>query len=312
MGDSLEFSVVRNLTTTKTSASVGLTALRVVKLPRDTVKFEHISDELYTGLVEREPPFGAGDDKFGCIRYEYPPTGTSNTPTTTNEPLRILFNYKNQQQCENDVETTGVNGATNGNGNGTNGTTSNSKQMFYNGDKVQFNVLTCIRTNTQYAVNVRLVEARKEVGYITMLKDNYGFIELDILFDSPQPPTSNKMPKDIFFHYSSVVQGPASSLEIGDLVEFSINRKAKQKLSAENVVKLVGRAAKKFKKSASGGGKPLRGKVVQTLRSHTTNANGQEQTDETYYGKIQVLSSTTTNNNNNNEQDSVKTNPGMN
>lgn len=45
-----------------------------------------------------------------------------------------------------------------------------------------------------------------------------------------------------------MVQGPASQLEIGDLVEFNINRKVKQKLSAENVVKLVGRAAKKYKK----------------------------------------------------------------
>lgn len=241
VGDSLEFSVLR------CAKSGGFKAIRVVKLPRDSVKFEHISDEVYTGLVEREPPVGAAaiDDKssFGCIRYDYP-GGV--------EPLRILFSYKNQQ-CENETNSETTNGAA---ANGSNGSTSNGsssssngpKQLFYNGDKVQFNVLSCLRTNTQYAVNVRLIEPRKEIGYITMLKDNYGFIELDILFDSPMPPTVNKMPKDIFFHYSSIVQGPASSLEIGDLVEFSINRKVKQKLSAENVVKLVGRAAKKFKK----------------------------------------------------------------
>jgi hypothetical protein len=52
------------------------------------------------------------------------------------------------------------------------------QSQFHIGDKVQFNISTSLRTSNQTAVNVKLIEPRRETGYITMIKDNYGFIEL--------------------------------------------------------------------------------------------------------------------------------------
>lgn len=198
-GDSLEFSVMRCAVKDVSGGGPkynksGLKAVRVHQLARDTVKFEHTSEELYTGYVEREPTSETStsqEKSFGCIRYEY---------GTTGDVARILFSYA-KSQCDDEAASNGGNG----------------KPVFYAGDKVQFNVLTCIRTNAQFAVNVKLIEPRKEIGYITMLKDNYGFIELDVLFDPSVAPnsaavssptatgTSNKMPKDIFFHYRYLI-----------------------------------------------------------------------------------------------------------
>jgi cold shock CspA family protein len=109
-------------------------------------------------------------------------------------------------------------------------------KQYYVGDKVQFNVCTCVKTKKQYAVNIKLVEARKDSGYITMIKDNYGFIELNVLSNLNE----NKrlvMPRDMFFHFSSL-QFSSNDLDVGDEVEFIINRKNKNKLCAENVTKL--------------------------------------------------------------------------
>ena len=185
IGDSLEFSVTSSVKDSHLFSCGGLRAIRLIKLPKDSVQFEVTSSEQYIGYVEREPL--VGDEKsYGCIRYEF-----------EGEETRILFNYKSH--CDEVEAQSG--GAI---ASGVAITPAiNGKQVFYNGDKVQFNVLTCLRTNIQYAVNVKLVETRKEIGYITMLKDNYGFIELDILFDTVQ--TGNKIPKDIFFHYRLIL-----------------------------------------------------------------------------------------------------------
>jgi hypothetical protein len=55
--------------------------------------------------------------------------------------------------------------------------------------KVEFNIHTVIKDNKQSAVNVKLVKQHVEQGFITVLKENYGFIE------------NLTQSKDIFFHY---------------------------------------------------------------------------------------------------------------
>jgi hypothetical protein len=84
--------------------------------------------------------------------------------------------------------------------------TTKSSSPFSNGDKVQFNLCTCARTNKQYAVNIKLVEQRKEKGFITMLKDNYGFIEISV-YQEKKPLTNGKcsVSRDIFFHFRYIL-----------------------------------------------------------------------------------------------------------
>jgi cold shock CspA family protein len=105
------------------------------------------------------------------------------------------------------------------------------------GDKVQFNLSTDIKTKRQLAVNIKLIETAKEQGFITMLKENYGFIEL--ISKSQRASKTSSMPRDIFFHFSSM-QNSINELDVGDEVEFKINRKTRgdQKICAESLVKL--------------------------------------------------------------------------
>ena len=117
-----------------------------------------------------------------------------------------------------------------------------STKVYLVDDKVQFQICTCIKTKQQYAVNIKLLEPRKETGFITMIKDNYGFIELNRASQQNRHTTKKSgdakesaVPRDMFFHFSSVQSG---TLDVGDEVEFKINRKNKQKLCAENVCKL--------------------------------------------------------------------------
>ncbi len=112
--------------------------------------------------------------------------------------------------------------------------------------KVKFNILTEKRSNKQYAINIKLVEQNTEYGYITVLKDNYGFIEMisqskDIFFHYRLIINSTSLFMDLltsflFSHYSST-QTPAHQLDIGNEVKFNL-RKNSNKISAENVCKL--------------------------------------------------------------------------
>ena len=83
------------------------------------------------------------------------------------------------------------------------------------------------------------------------------------------------------------MQGSSSSeLEVGDEVEFLINRKSKQKLCAENVCKQpVGTIFPTSVPLAA----VLKGKVVQTLRGNSQQQQEQKPEDN-YFGKIAVLS----------------------
>jgi hypothetical protein len=78
-------------------------------------------------------------------------------------------------------------------------------------------------------------------------------------------------------------------LDVGDEVEFTINRKNPKKLSAENIAKLKNNSVKSNYSLVSG---TYKGKIVQTLRFQIiNNSNGQEvnPSDDNYYGKIQLI-----------------------
>lgn len=167
IGDSLEFSVVQ--CQKDQIFKNGLKAIRLLKLAKNTVQFEIISTEVYSGIVEKEASSSGDSKNDGLIRYDLGKTSG-----------QILFNYQQQNQS---TEESGV-----------------SKVTFNIGDKVEFNILTCIRSNKQYAINMKLIEQRKQLGFITMLKDNYGFIELNLLADLTSSKGS-KLPRDIFFHF---------------------------------------------------------------------------------------------------------------
>lgn len=169
--------------------------------------------------------------------------------------------------------------------------------IFLIDDKLQFNICTCIKTNKQYAVNLKLVEPRKETGFITMIKDNYGFIELSRQNSNTISSQKNMttIPRDMFFHFSSV-QSHQNDLEVGDEVEFKINRKNKQKMCAENVFKLTSGTIKPASNCLIQA-QIYKGKIIQPLRSHSNNANSnfnsntnsQDQIDDAYYGKILLI-----------------------
>lgn len=180
VGDSVEFSVAIK--------KLGLEAIRIKRLEKGTVKFEHISDEILKGSIEK---VGSSE---GVIRCD---GGLIKFLIRDNEPL-----------C-------GV------------------------GDKVQFNLSKSLKSGTETAVNLKVLEQFKEKGFVTVLKDNYGFIEFDI--NSTDSEGSAKQ-RDIFFHYSSLKS--EEPLVVGDEVEFVINRKVLTKLAAENVVKLASKTIK--------------------------------------------------------------------
>ncbi|CAF0834579.1 unnamed protein product [Brachionus calyciflorus] len=244
LGDSLEFSVVQ--CQRDQIFSNGLKAIRIVKLSKNSVQFEIVSSEIYNGWIDKE----ASSSDFGLIKYE-----------SSSQKIETIF-YKLINESDVDQKKKQV------------------KNLFNKGDRVQFNLLNCLKSKKQFATNLKLAEQRKQTGYVTMLKENYGFIELNLFDDSWKNSKSNT--KDIFFHYSSY-QDSISDLDIGDEVEFTINRKNKQKLSAENVCKIESKSPRCPNSPIPG---VLKGKIIQALRSHS----GVNDQSNEYYGKIQVES----------------------
>uniref|UniRef100_A0A287D308 Cold shock domain-containing protein E1 n=1 Tax=Ictidomys tridecemlineatus TaxID=43179 RepID=A0A287D308_ICTTR len=95
------------------------------------------------------------------------------------------------------------------------------------GDKVEFSISDKQRPGHQIATCVRLLghnSNKKLLGYVETLKDNFGFIE-----------TANH-DKEIFFHYSEFSDN-VDSLELGDMVEYSLSKGKGNKVSAEKVNK---------------------------------------------------------------------------
>ncbi|TKC49841.1 hypothetical protein EI555_011802 [Monodon monoceros] len=93
---------------------------------------------------------------------------------------------------------------------------------------VEFSISDKQRPGQQIATCVRLLgrnsNSKRLLGYVATLKDNFGFIE-----------TANH-DKEIFFHYSEF-SGDVDSLELGDMVEYSLSKGKGNKVSAEKVNK---------------------------------------------------------------------------
>ncbi|XP_036622049.1 cold shock domain-containing protein E1 isoform X4 [Trichosurus vulpecula] len=195
ISDEVEFTVVPDMLSAQRNH-----AIRIKKLPKGTVSFHTHSDHRFIGTVEKEATFAnpkttspnKGKEKEaedGIIVYD-----------DCGVKLTIAYQAK-------DLEG------------------STPPQI---GDKVEFSVSETKRTGQQTATCVRLLgrnsNAKRLLGYVATLKDNFGFIE-----------TANH-DKEIFFHYSEF-SGDVDSLELGDMVEYSLSKGKGNKVSAEKVNK---------------------------------------------------------------------------
>ncbi|XP_048352169.1 cold shock domain-containing protein E1 isoform X2 [Sphaerodactylus townsendi] len=173
-------------------------AIRIKKLPKGTVSFHTQSDHRFVGTIEKEA---------SSAKSASPSRGKEKEAEEgiiayddCGEKLTIPYQAK-------DVEG------------------STSPQI---GDKVEFTVCEVKRTGLQTATSVRMLgrnySSKRLLGYVATLKDNFGFIE-----------TANH-DKEIFFHYSEFC-GDIDSLELGDMVEYSLSKGKGNKVSAEKVNK---------------------------------------------------------------------------
>lgn len=117
------------------------------------------------------------------------------------------------------------------------------------------------------------------------LKDSYGYIEI---INQHHKSKNAKTLREIYFTNAS------SDFQIGDLVEFNINKKNRQNVFAENVAKLAAKKQVKLFNNLSS--TVHKGKVVQQLKYHSTSpktpdADQSQTNDDEYYGKIQLVQS---------------------
>ncbi|XP_048467831.1 cold shock domain-containing protein E1 isoform X9 [Rhincodon typus] len=98
------------------------------------------------------------------------------------------------------------------------------------GDKIEFSICEVKRTGLQSAVSIKIINrnpnAKRLVGYVAALKDNFGFIE------------TSQHDQEIFFHYSEF-SGDVDELDVGDVVEYSLSKGKGNKVSAEKVAKIT-------------------------------------------------------------------------
>ncbi|EDL07605.1 cold shock domain containing E1, RNA binding, isoform CRA_a, partial [Mus musculus] len=176
-------------------------AIRIKKLPKGTVSFHSHSDHRFLGTVEKEATFS--NPKTTSPNKGKDKASAEDGIIAYDDcgvKLTIAFQAK-------DVEG------------------STSPQI---GDKVEFSISDKQRPGQQIATCVRLLgrnsNSKRLLGYVATLKDNFGFIE-----------TANH-DKEIFFHYSEF-SGDVDSLELGDMVEYSLSKGKGNKVSAEKVNK---------------------------------------------------------------------------
>eukprot|EP01117_Protostelium_nocturnum_P004597 TRINITY_DN165_c0_g1_i1.p1 TRINITY_DN165_c0_g1~~TRINITY_DN165_c0_g1_i1.p1 ORF type:complete len:1096 (+),score=427.06 TRINITY_DN165_c0_g1_i1:121-3408(+) len=190
-GTELEFSVVKN------SWFKKLLAIRIKTLNKGSVKFApgKPNEVRYTGIVDRELK-GRGREGFGGkISYK-----TDDSPA---------------------VEEGGIAGLTLIDFNGED---VDSRYALRRGDKVEFSIAEDARTKAMKATNI---VPHTEVGVVSTVKENFGFIKLANSQD------------EIFFHQSEV--GDSNPLHPGELVEFHtvLNPRTKA-LSAQGIRKSGG------------------------------------------------------------------------
>ncbi|XP_078500504.1 cold shock domain-containing protein E1 isoform X7 [Lissotriton helveticus] len=174
-------------------------AIRIKKLPKGTVSFQTQSDHCFVGTIEKEATLSSPKDSSpnkgkekdgeeGIISYE-----------DCGIKLTIPYHTKDLDGPAPEI-----------------------------GDKVEFSICEVKRTGMQSAVSLKVMgrnsNAKRYLGYVATLKDNFGFIE-----------TANH-DKEIFFHYSEFC-GDVDSLNLGDVVEYSLSKGKGNKVSAERVNK---------------------------------------------------------------------------
>ncbi len=150
----------------------GLKAIRIKQLPRNSVQFEIIGSEIFTGFIERELITSSNSEKnHGQIRVD----------SKNNAAISKTVTFGSGLNQEN-------------------------TSSFHIGDKVQFNLATCIKTKKQSAVNIKLIESAKEQGYVSLIKENYGLIEIVVASKSQQKHgNKSALPKEIFFHARFII-----------------------------------------------------------------------------------------------------------
>ncbi|XP_059188647.1 cold shock domain-containing protein E1 isoform X4 [Centropristis striata] len=201
-------------------------AVRIKKLPKGTVSFHTQSEQRFMGVIEKEvvaanknasPTKGKEKEaEEGVIAYE-------------DCGVKLTVPYHNK-----DLEGGGY------------------PQV---GDKVEFSINEVKRTGQQSAVSIRVLNrnisnAKRLLGFVATLKDNFGFIE-----------TANH-DQEIFFHYSEMC-GDLDNLELGDTVEYTLSKGKGNKVSAEKVTKVA--AVNGICEDV--GATVMMGKVIRPLRS---------------------------------------------
>ncbi|XP_034000537.1 cold shock domain-containing protein E1 isoform X8 [Trematomus bernacchii] len=221
ISDEVEFTVVPDMLSAQRNHAV-----RIKKLPKGTVSFHTQSEQRFMGVVEKEvvaattknasPTKGKEKEaEEGVIAYE-----------DCGEKLTVPYHNKDLEGGYPQV-----------------------------GDKVEFSINEVKRTGLQSAVSIRVLNrnasnAKRLLGFVATLKDNFGFIE-----------TANH-DQEIFFHYSEMC-GDLENLELGDTVEYTLSKGKGNKVSAEKVTKVA--AVNGISEDV--GVTVMMGKVIRPLRS---------------------------------------------
>ncbi|XP_078026393.1 cold shock domain-containing protein E1 isoform X13 [Epinephelus lanceolatus] len=232
ISDEVEFTVVPDMLSAQRNHAV-----RIKKLPKGTVSFHTQSEQRFMGVVEKEV---------------VATTNKNTSPTKGKEKKKDKAKVVEKESEEGVIayEDCGVKLTV----------AYHTKDLEGGGypqvgDKVEFSINEVKRTGQQSAVSIRVLNrnasnAKRLLGFVATLKDNFGFIE-----------TANH-DQEIFFHYSEMC-GDLESLELGDTVEYTLSKGKGNKVSAEKVTKVA--AVNGISEDV--GATVMMGKVIRPLRS---------------------------------------------
>ncbi|CAB3989658.1 cold shock domain-containing E1-like [Paramuricea clavata] len=190
--DEVEFSVVDDQVTRR------LHAIRVRILPRGSISLKPMTEEWFSGIVDREPLPWMGRSPRKGERERDSECGLI-VACIEDEKITLPF-----LPADSDL-----------------------RAMAKFGDQVEFQVSVSERTGHQMAVNMTVMKRNSDVkhlGFVATLKETFGFTELA------------DHEKEVFFRFAEY-DGDIDDLSIGDEVEFNITSKG-GKVAAERLVKL--------------------------------------------------------------------------
>uniref|UniRef100_A0A8C3ABS2 Cold shock domain-containing protein E1 n=1 Tax=Cyclopterus lumpus TaxID=8103 RepID=A0A8C3ABS2_CYCLU len=244
ISDEVEFTVVPDMLSAQRNHAV-----RIKKLPKGTVSFHTQSEQRFMGVVEKEVVATNTKNASPTKAKEKEKEAEEGVIAYEDCGVKLTVPYHNK-----DLEGGGYPLV---------------------GDKVEFSINEVKRTGLQSAVSVRVLNrnasnAKRLLGFVATLKDNFGFIE-----------TANH-DQEIFFHYSEMC-GDLENLELGDTVEYTLSKGKGNKVSAEKVTKVA--AVNGISEDV--GATVMMGKVIRPLRSVDPS-----QTE--YQGLIEVTEEGTT------------------